>query len=69
MSDTVKSILSSPWINRGLIVALIWFVQETYSSIRADIAELQKDVSQIKSDVNTTKREIELLEHFNLSPK
>lgn len=61
--------LDSPWINRVLFAALIWFIKDGYQTLRGDIAVLQVEATNIKGDVQTLRREVELIENFNIQPK
>lgn len=68
MIDALRK-FDNPWINRALLALLIWFVRETYTTVRSDIATLKEDIGNIKMDVKTVKREVELIENFNMQPK
>lgn len=68
MTDKLKW-FDSPWINRVMFAALIWFVQDSYATLRSDIKTVKEDISNVKADIKRLSREVELVENFNLQPK
>jgi hypothetical protein len=68
VKETLKW-FDSPWINRVLLAALIWFIQDSYTNLRDDIKDVKVDIGNVKADIKTLRREVELIENFNLQPK